>query len=247
MGDKGRKSTDKRKKLKQSKRNCGKAIAMILTVILIAMVTIIGILIIRDLKKKTASDPKLNTERKQESTVEFDDGKLKLTGSMEYEGPDFEDGSMEEGNYTILKIQNISESFLRSASIEVKVNNSEKMSFTIDSLPAGETVMVIGQGYNGYSEKDIYQVTSCESSYEETVVCEKEGLTVSCEAGKIRLNNQTSEDLSGTVFRYKGKTSDMLMGGLTYEFVADSLPSGGTYEIDSQSFLADSVQIVEIK
>lgn len=230
---------------RKAKKRPNKLWIVILSVVLTILVIIAVVLVARRAGDNSTPDTNMKDSRK--STDTFDDGKLKLVGSMEYKGPDYEDGSMKDGTYTILEIQNISESFLRSASIEVKVNDTDKMLLTIDSLPAGETVYVIGQEYDMYSEQDIYEVISCESFYEESAVCEKEGLEISCEAGKIQIVNQTAEDLSGVMFRYKGKVDDTLLGGITYEFVADSLPVGGTFEIESQSLLADSVQIVEIK
>lgn len=205
---------------------------------------IVGVVIF---SKNAKNNDATKSKEAQKSTEVFDKGRLKLIGSMEYEGPNFENGSMEIGTYTLLKIQNISEDFLRNADIEVKVNASDKMSLTIDALPAGETVFVLGQGYSAYSEKDIYKVTSCESSYEKSIVAEKEGLEVSYEAGKIQIKNQTTEEITGILFRYKGKVENVLFGGNTYEFTIDSLPAGETFETDCQSLLADNIQIVEIK
>lgn len=254
--EKNKKSTDQGKK-KQIK----KIFLALVCIVLIVVVVIVALVFKRrsetselDESQQNAEDvsggedEKLTAEGEtRQSTDLFDEERLKLVSGMEYEGPDFEDGSMESGNYTALQIQNVSDSFLRSANIEVKVNDSDNMSITIDSLPAGETVIVIGQGYEQYSEQDVYEVVSCESSYEESVVCEKEGLSVAYETGMIRLTNQTAEDMAGMTCRYKGKAGDMLLGGITYEFTVDSLPAGQTYETESQNFLADSVQIIEIK
>lgn len=216
--------------------------------LLMAVLAVLVIIAVM-LAVKTAgkSDESVSAEEPQKSTDVFDDGRLKLAGSMEYEGPDFDDGSMEEGTYTMLKIQNISDSFLRNADIRIKVNGSEEMSLAVDSLPAGETVMVIGQGYDTYSEGDIYEVVSCESSYEESVNSDKENLKVSCEEGKIRLTNQSDSKMTKMTCRYKGSNDGVLLGGITYEFEVKALEAGETYETDSQCFLADSIQIVEIK
>lgn len=249
--DMGKKRSAKRKKI----------VLTLIGIVLVLVIVIIALLFKRGSETSDSDETQQNTEdisgaedekenveeETRKSTDLFDEGRLKLVSGMEYEGPDFEDGSMENGNYTALQIQNVSDSFLRSANIEVKVNDSDSMSVTIDSLPAGETVIVIGQGYEKYSEQDIYEVVSCESSYEESVVCEEEGLSVTYEAGMIRLTNQTAEDMAGMTCRYKGKAGDMLLGGITYEFTVDSLPAGQTYETESQNFLADSVQIIEIK
>lgn len=198
-------------------------------------------------KVNEPSNPRQEDVEKPKSTELFDDGRLKLVGSMEYEGPDFDDGSMEEGTYTMFKIQNVSDSFLRQADIEVKVNDTDRMKLTIDSIPAGMTVMVIGQDYHSYSDEAVYEVVSCESSYEEEISDGLEGVEVVCEMGMIQVINQSGEELSNVTFRYKGKADDMLLGGAAYEFTVDSLSSGDTFETGSQSFLADSIQIVEIK
>lgn len=216
---------------------------ILFTVVMLGAVVAGIVIFMKNDKNNTVT----KVEETQKSTEVFDKGRLKLIGSMEYEGPNFEDGSMEIGTYTLLKIKNISEDFLRNAVIEVNVNSSDKMSLTIDALPAGETIFVLGQGYGAYSEKDIYKVTSCESSYEKSVVAEKEGLEVSYEAGKIQIKNQTTEEIAGIIFRYKGEVENVLFGGNTFEFTVDSIPAGETFETDCQSLLADNVQIVEIR
>lgn len=241
---------------KRKKKQSRKRLIVILTVLLVIIAAvIIGILSGKVSGKNGEKNPadtgKTDSEQgipeELKSTEIFDDGNLKLVGSMEYEGPNFENGSMEEGKYTVLEIQNISGKFLRKAEIEVKVNDSETMKLTLDSIPADTVAMVIGQGDVVYSENAVYQVVSCESSYEESVADQKDGLDVVCEAEKIRITNQLSETVENVVFRYKGKIGEMLWGGVTYEFAVESLGAGETFETASQCFLAETVQIVEVK
>lgn len=236
----------KHRRRRQNRRKKQLMKNLLFTIISIILLSVIVTVAVHS-GKRSKDDTKVKSAEPQVSTDVFDEGRLKLLGSMEYEGPNFESEGMENGTYTLLKIQNISGTFLRNADIEVQVNDSDKMSLTIDSLPADATVMVIGQGYNMYSDKDIYKVTSCKSSYEESVIVGKEGLEIAYEAGKIRLTNKTAEGMACITYRYKGKVENMLLGGSTYEFTVDNLPAGETFETDSQSFLADSIQIVEIK
>ena len=65
---------------------------------------------------------------------EFDKNRLKLEGSVEYEGPDFESGSMEFGTYTSLKIRNISDQYLESAEITLLVNGENLIDIKIEKL-----------------------------------------------------------------------------------------------------------------
>lgn len=238
-------------KKKQKRRSKKIWISTLCVLLLVIMAAVIWILSGKDRSKNNVEDSKTASEQESteppKSTELFDDGRLKLIGGMEYEGPNFDDGSMEEDVYTMLKIQNVSDSFLRKADIEVKVNDSEQMKLTIDSLPVGATVMVIGQDYTSYSEDAVYQVLSCKSSYEESVADKREGLDVTCEMGKIRVTNQSAEDVSNVTFRYKGKVDEMLLGGIAYEFTIDSLAAGQTFETDSQSFLAETIQVIEVK
>lgn len=229
-----------KKQRKQTRQKRLIAVCVGVTVILLCFLGYMGL--------KT-NDPSSDGENSkvEKSTEEFDKGRLKLVGSVEYEGPDFENGTMENQVHTLLKIQNISESFLRNAVIEVEVNKTEKMQLVIDSLPAGETVMAIGHGYDSFAEQDVFKVISCESSYEEQVTSEKEGVTVTFENGKIQIQNQSAEDYSGLILRYKGKVGNLLMGGNTYELTVDSLAPGSSYEADSQCFLAESIQVVEFE
>lgn len=188
-----------------------------------------------------------NAEAPTKSTDIFDSGRLELLGSIEYEGPNFEESSMTNGIYTLLKVRNISNLFLRNAKIEVEVNQSEKMVLMIDSLPAGETVAVIGQGHESYSENDIYKVISCESVYEKAPIAEKEGLEVSYKEGNIYLTNRSGQKMNGITCRYKGRIDEMLFGGITYEFKVDSLSAGEVFETANRNFLVDNIQIIEIK
>lgn len=236
---------------KKKRRRQSKKLRISIVVALIVLIIIAAICFFAGKSKGKSNETdsgKVSGQEKEESksTELFDDDRLKLIGSMEYEGPDFDDESMEEGDYTMLMIQNVSGSFLRNAEIEVKVNDSEKMKLVIDSLPTGETAMVIGQEYNAFSEDAVYQVVSCKSVYEETIIDKKEGLDVICENGNIQVINQSAEDMSNVTVRYKGKVNDMLLGGITYEFTMDSLAAGQTFETFSQSFLAESIQVVEV-
>lgn len=187
------------------------------------------------------------TETENPSTEEFDEGRLMLIGALEYEGPDFEAEEPEDGTYTALMIQNVSDQFLRSAHIQVKVNDKEEMDIQIDSLPAGETVITTGKKYEGFQEGSYYIVEACESVYEENVSSRKDGIEVTFNSGKITVENGTGEEVSSMTVRYKARTGDLLFGGNTYEIPIDSLPAGQTCEAECANFLADSIEVVEIK
>ena len=183
----------------------------------------------------------------QQNRYEFDEERLKLEGSVEYEGPDFETGSMEFDTYTGLKIKNLSDKFLRTARINLELSNGEIMSIVVDSLPPGKTVFTLGREYKGFSALDTYKVQSCTTEYEEQPVCSVEGLNISCEGMKINILNNTEEDFSGYTFFYKGKEENLLMSGITYSFKVDSLKAGCECNIDRQDLIGSEIEIVEIK
>ena len=183
----------------------------------------------------------------EENRYEFDKGNLKLEGSVEYEGPDFESGSMEFDTYTGLKIKNTSDKFLRKAEIELETSNGKIMNIMIDSIPAGKTVFTLVRDYKGFSPLDTYKVLNCESKYEETPICNIDGLNIKCSGTKIEIQNNTGKDYSGYEFYYKGKEENLLMSGITYSFIVDSLLPGSEYSIDRKDLIGTEVEIVEIR
>ena len=183
----------------------------------------------------------------KENTYEFDHGRLKLESAAEYEGPDFETGSMEFGTYTALRIINISDKYLESAELEVKINNDENMKVSIKDVPAGAVVYCLGIGHEGYSPTDLYKIDKCDSTYSDKEFKIPEGLNISCDEWQIKVENNSDIDMTGKTFVYKGKMEDMLMGGRTYTFKPDTLKPGEVYEAQSESVLGMDIEVVDIK
>ena len=179
---------------------------------------------------------------------EFDNGRLKLEGSASYEGPDFETGSMKTGIYTSLRIRNISDKYLDSAELVLKINEKDKLNVMIQSVQPGELVFCVGTGYEDFSPVDSFEVISCKSKYDDIQdhVTSIDGLKIQCENWIINVENNSDRDLSGYRFVYKGKQDDILMGGTVYSFEVDSLKQGETYQTNSQSVIGTSIEIVDI-
>ena len=253
------------------KKNKNSTIKKILVVIIVFILLLAFILVVLNMMNKSdESDDKQETnsiERMEEqfegktdeekieeiekadesNRYEFDCDKLKLEGSVEFEGPDFESGSMEFDTYTGLKICNVSDEFLKEADLKFRTRSGDELNVHIEGVKPGQMVFALASDYKGFSPIETFDIVSEKTVYDKEPESNVDGLYITSDAGKISVVNNTGRDIKDCVITYKGIEGEILMGGRIYSLKIDSLKNNETYNAESESFLAKNIEVIEIR
>ena len=183
----------------------------------------------------------------ESNRYEFDGDKLKLEGSVEFEGPDFESGSMEFDTYTGLKISNVSDNYLKEADLQFETNTGESMSVHVEGVKPGQMVFALASDHKGFSPIETFKVVSEKTVYDKEPENNMDGLDITSDSGIITVSNNTGHDLEDCTVIYKGKEGEILMGGRLYSLHIDILKNNESVEFESECFLANNIEIIEIR
>lgn len=147
------------------------------------------------------------------------DERLEITDIGEYTGIFMEDGSDEVvSGVLMLVVKNTGEQAVQYAEITLPTDNGEAK-FTLSTLPAGESVVLLEQSRMAYNGKE--EVSQAAASnvavFPEALSLAEDKLQLQVLDGALNVTNISGGDITGdVVIYYKNAASDLYYGGITY-------------------------------
>lgn len=202
-------------------------------------------------KEKTQENSSVSeTEETKQTSVEFpyklDDGKLEVESVFQYSGmnPDCED---EEGDdIAAIQLKNCSDEYLQSAECTVIVENGTELTFSVEGLPAGSTVMAFEVENKEFAAGQTIKNIETEASYSaEASLCE-ETIEISVDDSQISLKNMTAETVQNMTVTYHCILDDVYFGGKSYQKKVESLGVGESITVDASECYLGEAAVVKI-
>ena len=178
-------------------------------------------------------------EAVRDVSIELGSGlQIKNVGS--YAGIFMEDGTDEiVSGVLMLVVTNNSEDDIQYAEITIPVSDGEA-NFSLSTLPAGETVVLLEKNRMAYSAAEAYTGAAMKNValFSEPVSLCEDQLELQILNGAINVTNISGEDIAGDiVVYYKNSADDIYYGGITYRVrIEGGLKAGEVRQIMASHF-----------
>ena len=165
----------------------------------------------------TVPEPTIEELVEIEGTSIGNDIVIRNIGS--YTGAFVEDGSNEiVSGVLMLVVANVGEDAIQYAEITLPTDSGDAK-FTLSTLPAGESVVLLEQSRMAYTgnEDATKAVSDNVALFSESLSLHQDQLKLQILDGAINVTNISGEDISGDiVIYYKNAATDLYYGGITY-------------------------------
>lgn len=209
-------------KTKTTKNSKGMKIA----VAVVALLLIASVLYLLLTRVGTASDIPNDAvlQASDKNTAEDNvilDRRLRVERIGSYSGLYVEDGTDETvTDILMMEVTNVSEENIQYAEIELPVGEETAM-FSLSTLPAGATVILLEQNRMPYSDSEDYRNSAAECTllavHQEALNLHEDKLQIQLLEGAVNITNISGNDIEDTiVLYYKNISGDQYYGGITY-------------------------------
>lgn len=191
--------------------------------------------------------PPAQLETVEDKNFNLIDG-LQITDIGSYTGIYMEDGSDEVvSRVLMIVLTNNGVSTLQYAEIVMAGADREAV-FTVSTLPAGESVVLLEQTRMAYTDADEFTSAIAQNVtfFTEPLSLLEDRLKIQAVQGAINVTNISGADITGDiVIYYKNSSSDMFYGGITYRArIEGGLKDGELRQIVPSHFSADGSTIL---
>ena len=196
----------------------------------------------------STTEPTMQLEEIVEADMNMDNG-LEITDIGKYTGVYVEDGSDEiVSGVLMIVVTNTTETDLQYAKIVLTAETGETAEFTLSTLPAGQTAVLLEQNRMVYNKN--YVFTKAETVnlavFSDPLSLHEDLIEIQTVGNAMNVTNISGLDISGDiVIYYKNSSSDMLYGGITYRVrIEGGLKAGEIRQIMPSHFSAEGSRIM---
>ena len=196
-------------------------------------------------------DPtEISIEAVQETNEDLGQG-LVISDIGSYVGVYMEDGTDEfVSGVLMLVLTNASELPLEYAEIQLTANDAPA-TFTVSTLPAGASVVLLEQNRMPFEENMTFENTEIKhiSFFDEPLDLCTDKLQIQGLNGVLNIINVTEEDITGDIeIYYKNSSRDMYYGGITYRVrITGGLKAKEVKQIVSDHFSESGSTVMFVK
>jgi len=181
-----------------------------------------------------------------EYPVELETG-LILDSLFQFEGLN-PDCGMESGSaIASVTLQNVSESFLAQAQLELELADGRIVEFSVTNLPAGKTAMAFALDNAQLGETDVCVNASCTAVWDSAVEAAPEGVSVSAEGTTITITNNTAQDIPELRVYCRDPFDATYFGGKAQEYIVNTLSANGTATVEAQDSILGLIEVVRVE
>ena len=168
---------------------------------------------------QTPEETKANLEAVEDVKLYIGNG-LMVTDIGKYTGVYMEDGSDDiVSGILMIVVENMTESVIQYSEITLTAEDGSTAAFTVSTLPAGESVVLLEKNRLAYRADVAYTEGISENLavLSDGLTLMEDSLKVQAYEGALNITNISGQDITDDiVIYYKNSSSDMLYGGITY-------------------------------
>ena len=177
---------------------------------------------------------------------ELENGDLVVDSLFQYSGDNPDCGNEAGEDIGALKIVNQSGKLLAHAALTVKLADRSVLHFEVTDLPAGESAWVFETANTAYDLENACTKIQCDAEFEDADPIPEDLLAVSVEGMEVTLTNRSNAALSGLTVYCRSKLDGTNLGGGTYAYPVDGIPSGGSVCVLAEDCYVGEVSVVRI-
>lgn len=177
----------------------------------------------------------------------LEDNQLQILSLFQYSGPNPDCGDREGKDTAGILLENTSQYYLSHAEVEIVTASGTVLRFVAEDIPAGKTVMVFSAD-NASVEVDPRCVEiTCNAEFAETAPLQTGSIRVTVTGTTIRVANISGKNLANVIVSYHNVMDPEYYGGLTYQYLIEDLPAGGSTEFDAWECFFGTAEVVRIE
>lgn len=188
----------------------------------------------------------VETQPALECPLVLEDGKLEIGNLFQYEGinPDcnYEEGS----NVASAMLKNTSDAYLEEAKITLTLTDGTVVSFVVNDLPAGKTVMAFDIANTSAEAEALCTDVSCEARWNSDIIPLPEGISVAVDGVAVTLTNNTGRDIPELVVYCRSPLDEEYFGGVAYQYTINDLSANESATIEAWDCILGMVEVVRI-
>lgn len=177
----------------------------------------------------------------------LEDNRLRILSLFQYSGPNPDCGDREGKDTAGILLENASQYHLSRAELEIVTASGMVLRFVVEDIPAGKTVMVFSAD-NAPVEVDPRCVEiTCNAEFAEAAPLQTGSIRLTVTGTTIRITNISGKDLENVVVHYHNVMDPEYYGGITYQYLIEDLPAGGSKEFDAWECFFGVADVVRIE
>lgn len=195
-----------------------------------------------------ATEPTAQLEEIAPADLSASNG-LEITDIGKYTGAYVEDGSDEiVSGVLMIVVTNTNDVDIQYAKIVLTAETGETAEFTLSTLPAGQTAVLLEQSRMAYNKNVVF--TKAETVnlavFSDPLSLHEDLIEIQTVGNAMNVTNISGVDiLTDIVIYYKNSSSDMLYGGITYRVrIEGGLKAGEIRQIMPSHFSAEGSRIM---
>ena len=179
--------------------------------------------------------------------MEVEDGKLKITSLFQFTGVNPDCGDAMGEDIASLAVENCSGSYLERAEITVSLADGTSYQFAMEDVPAGKTVWAFALDNGSYDTAAALADVECRAAFTDRAPLMEDAVSVSVEETAVTLSNSTGAALENLVVTCHCLFDEAYFGGRTYSYPVDSIPAGGSVEIQAEECYLGQAEVVRVQ
>jgi hypothetical protein len=192
-----------------------------------------------------------STEKETEKEVQFpyelEDGKVEVISLFQssVSNPDSDNSYVE--NLASLELANYSEEHLQEATIELTMDDGEKLTFVLEEIPAGKTVWAFEVNNKCYETEQKIRKVECEATFTENTILLEEELNIEAEETLVSVKNISKETLKNLELKFHCLFDGVYYGGKTCTYQIDAIKADEEVSLDVWECYLGIADVVKIE
>lgn len=176
--------------------------------------------------------------------VVLDEGKLEVESLFQFSGVNPDAGRQDVTDIAAVTIRNISDTYLKAATVTAVLGNGSERTFAVQDLPAGKSALLCATDNGKLLDSDVCTEIRVESVFED--VQSEDSVKISVDGMTVTLENISGETLSEIDVYCRDVFGDQYFGGMAYQYTIETLPAGESTTVTVVDSIMGMTEVVRV-
>ena len=177
-----------------------------------------------------------------EFPVKLDQGNVEIESLFQFSGVNPDAGNQDAEDVASIALKNTSNQYLKEATVKVTLATGSELTFIVQDLPSGASVMAFSTDNITLSETDTCTAITVNTIFEDD--SDPDGLEVSVEGMTITVKNTSSKKLGDIAVYYRDIFNERYFGGKAYIYNIENLSAGKSTTFTAEESLLGVIEVV---
>lgn len=176
----------------------------------------------------------------------IDEGRLEIESLFQYSGINPDADHQNGKDIAAITLRNKTGSYLAEANITMKMADGSQLTFKVTDIPAGKSTMAFSTENVSMKTNDVCVGADGTALYD-YVPDISDRVAVRVEGIRITLTNVSDKDIFKIVVSCRCPIDEGYFGGVTYQYIFESLPAGESVTVDALDCILGMVEVVRVE